>query len=230
MKRIFNVRLNLDDMAAGLDACCTDTEVGLWVRGFRVGVRGAALPDGVPRPMADGHALGLEAYQEASLFQEKQAEKGRASAESRKAKCNHGSTTVQPRFNHCSTTVRTNPQSTIHNQLETIHNPPIEPARDEHDLASPSSLPATDEQRWPYVQGEDWARVLRRGGVKIGPKNWPRWQTLLAEDFGNDPASLVAFACSLDPEKRWPDHVESEHRKRRPDAKAKAEGRNVVIL
>jgi hypothetical protein len=96
---------------------------------------------------------------------------------------------------------------------------------------APEARPSTDAERWPYVQSEPWAQTLKRvGRVKIGPQNWPAWKTLLDECFRGDPAALAAFAAKLDPEKRWPDHVEAEYRKRRPDALAQAEGRKVVIL
>jgi hypothetical protein len=91
--------------------------------------------------------------------------------------------------------------------------------------------PKTDAQKWPYVQAEAWAVHLRtKARVKIGPQNWSTWKALMDDLFKGDHVALGSFAGMLDAEKRWPDHLEAEYRKRRPDAIAETQGRKVVIL
>ena len=86
MKRIFNIRLNLDQMADGLDRCMSDADFAAWVRGFRLGCRGVGvIPVGWPEPAINGHALGLAGYSEALAYQHDGARGGRASAEARKS-------------------------------------------------------------------------------------------------------------------------------------------------
>lgn len=97
-KRAFFVRLNLDDMGASLDSLDSTEERGLWLEGFRIGSRGNPSRDGWAEPKKLGHEFGMECWNSAQAFREKQSAKGKASANSR-----NGSTTVQPQFNHSST-------------------------------------------------------------------------------------------------------------------------------
>jgi uncharacterized protein YdaU (DUF1376 family) len=108
------------------------------------------------------------------------------------------------------------------------------PVADEHDLGTPPppsdpTPPRTNADRWRFeVQSNPWAQALVRV-VKIGPENWPKWEGILADLFAGDYAELVKFARTLTVE-RWPETIEAEWRKRRPDATATANGRKAVIL
>lgn len=184
MKRIFNIRLNLDEMAAGLDACCTDTEVALWVRGFRSGSRGGSIPEESNRAMVEGHAMGMAAYHEALAFQEKQAEKGRASAESRRGQFNHGSTTVrttvattvQPRFEPIH-----NPQSTIEEPQATNHKPPSDAegsASGGKRFAPPSVAEVADYcmERGNSIDPQSFCDFYEARGWVVGKSKMKSWQ------------------------------------------------------
>lgn len=96
--RAYFVKLNLDDMAASLDALDSTEERGQWLEGFRVGSRGSKPRDGWPEAKMLGYTFGMDCWEKAEEFREKQAAKGRASGESRKRR-----TGIEPESNHGST-------------------------------------------------------------------------------------------------------------------------------
>lgn len=78
-------------------------------------------------------------------------------------------------------------------------------------LINPSKVdtpqPLSDEQRWPFISQDGWARQLAIFlGSKIGRKNWPTWKRLV-DLYGVDRVAVTA--SKLDPENRWPDKTES---------------------
>lgn len=118
-------------------------------------------------------------------------------------------------------------------ELSRTRAPRREQAPDEHDLGAPPSPtpppPRTNADRWRYeIQGTAWAQALVKS-VKIGSENWPKWESLLSDYFAGDVSELVKFARTLTVE-RWPETIENEWRKRRPDAVAASNGRKPVIL
>lgn len=110
MKRIFSVRLNLDDMAASLEFLEGDASLADWLRGFRYGLRGAPSRwDGGPG--AAGFRIGASALAEAHEFQLAKSDGGKKSAEARKEKTG----TAQPsrtRLEDTSNTLRTQLEDT----------------------------------------------------------------------------------------------------------------------
>lgn len=126
-ERIFFVQLNLDEMSAQLDVLDSTTERGEWLEGFRAGTRGSQSRETWSEPKRMGHAFGIDCLDKAEEFQRKksevQAERGRKSAEARRARFgsaqpNQVRTTPEPRFepdsnhgsNHGSYPVRTAPE------------------------------------------------------------------------------------------------------------------------
>ena len=84
MKRIFSVRVNIDDVSASLDAWPSDQERSAWLRGFIVGSRGVASR-WTSGPEADGHSIGAAGYADSIAWREKKIAAGKASADARMA-------------------------------------------------------------------------------------------------------------------------------------------------
>lgn len=110
-RRLFKVQVNLDDMGADLIRWRTDTERADWLTGFMVGCHGHNAPGSDNPALQAGTAFGLRCHAGAVAFSATQASRGRASVKAREAKygsatpgaecepnVNHGSATVQPRF------------------------------------------------------------------------------------------------------------------------------------
>jgi hypothetical protein len=95
----------------------------------------------------------------------------------------------------------------------------------------PKTEPQNDETLWRY-EGHlwPWAREIKKVTSKIGPRNWMAWKNLHDGLFKGDTQSLVKFTESISADNRWPDYVEKEYSKRRPDAVAEKNGRKVHIL
>jgi hypothetical protein len=91
--------------------------------------------------------------------------------------------------------------------------------------------PQNDETLWRY-EGHlwPWAREIKKVTSKIGPRNWMAWKNLHDGLFKGDTNALVKFTESISADNRWPDYVEKEYSKRRPDAVAEKNGRKVHIL
>ena len=96
---------------------------------------------------------------------------------------------------------------------------------------SPRPEGQDDETKWHY-EGHmwPWAQKLKRVGAKIGPRNWNAWERLKIDLWNDDIEAMVKFVSSISAENRWPDHIEQQYTKRRPDAIAKLNGMEVVIL
>jgi hypothetical protein len=95
----------------------------------------------------------------------------------------------------------------------------------------PNTEPQNDEALWRYENHLwPWAQEIKKVNGKIGPKNWTAWKNLHDGLFKGDTGSMAKFIESIAPEKRWPDHVEEQYGKRRPDAVAERSGRKVHIL
>lgn len=132
MARIFHVRINLDKVSADNDTFSNDQERGEWLRGFLSAARGGLCRFAGGSPGALGHALGAESLRFAQGFSAAQAVKGHKSAEARK--CNHGSTTVQPRLYNGSTEPQPN--------LNLSNNPIIEQSTIEEPINEQSTREA----------------------------------------------------------------------------------------
>jgi hypothetical protein len=88
-----------------------------------------------------------------------------------------------------------------------------------------------DEGRWRLeVQNEVWAQEIKKVTSKIGAKNWTQWKTIHDGLFKGDTKKLTEFINGMSAEKRWPDDIQTEYSKRRPDAVAELKGRKVHIL
>ena len=102
MKRIFSVRINLDDMAASLEFLEGDASLAEWLRGFRYGLRGAPSR-WASGPGAAGFHIGSRSLSEAHEFQLAKSDGGKRSAEARKEKVG----TAQPARTHLEDTSNT---------------------------------------------------------------------------------------------------------------------------
>lgn len=168
MNRIFKVPLNVDDYNRARSLCLSRDDKADFSDGFSYGLSGGGHRQDMPPRFQDGQAVGFSAYQAAVEFQSKQAEKGRASAAARSTmvqpNVNHGSTTVQPRFDPCSN-LSSNP--VIHKSKDpesVIDKPPPQPPRGEkYD---------DDFERW-------W-EIYRRKGNKI--QSGRQWERLTPEE------------------------------------------------
>jgi hypothetical protein len=98
-------------------------------------------------------------------------------------------------------------------------------------INEPKTEPQNDETLWRY-EGHlwPWAREIKKVTSKIGPRNWMAWKNLHDGLFKGDTNALVKFTESISADNRWPDYVEKEYSKRRPDAVAEKNGRKVHIL
>ncbi len=209
-ERSFFVRLNIDDMADSLDELETTEERGLWLEGFRFGVRGKEARDGWQTAKSLGYKFGFECWEQAQQFREKQAAKGRASGESRRGRIepesNHGSTAVQPEFNRGSSVVEPEP-----NQTPTGHEPIQNPEANNQELKNQeqykpipptpqrgervrASIPTEDEwvayctATWPdwhpTCAAEGWAYYQSAGWrTRVGPIR--DWRAAAKTSYGN---------------------------------------------
>ena len=92
-KRIFNVRINLDDLGAELDTLYTAQERSEWLLGFRSGSRGAPPPAKATEALMLGFKFGQRAHAEALEFQAQRSVAGQASAQRRANGNTNGSST-----------------------------------------------------------------------------------------------------------------------------------------
>jgi len=172
MGRIFTVRINLDDMCAGLDALESPQESHDWLKGFRIGSRGHPGKDEWSVAMTAGYLFGLDAYAGACAFSEKQSAKGKRSAQQR---FNHGSTTVQPNVNHGSTI--SNIQYPVSNiQLSKIQGGNtnfLDTPEDEVQLAKPLPPPSKPPSR----HLPDFLAICP--GMHVSRDNRPDWDATL---------------------------------------------------
>lgn len=219
MKRIFSVRLNLDDMAASLEFIEGDAALAEWLRGFRYGLRGATSKwsDG---PGFDGFRIGSDCLGEAIEFQVAKSNGGKKSAKSRKQKTG----TAQPHrtnFEDTSKTLQANFKDTSlkndnSSNQSLIVNPVIEesknrqtsepPARDEMDILAPSeSSEVADSDKWHCEKVSQYAKELIGAGCKIGANNWTTWKRLVADYSLN---GVISAAKGIQATNRWPDSVE----------------------
>ncbi len=84
--RPWNLRLNLDDFNGLVASVYSDYDRALILQGIALGANGGSLPDGAPPSFLKAFEVGAKMYQEAVEYQDKQARRGRASAERRREK------------------------------------------------------------------------------------------------------------------------------------------------
>lgn len=85
-KRIWNLRLNLDEWNAAVGGLFTSEERSLFLQGFTLGCNGGALPEQCSNSARTGFEQGLKARNEAEEFKKAKSDAGSRSAESRKEK------------------------------------------------------------------------------------------------------------------------------------------------
>lgn len=189
MKRIFHVRLNLDELSAHNDTFATDEERGQWLRGFLVAARGGANRFILGSPAALGYEVGAAALGHAKQFAADQSAKGQASAAARKA--NHCSTTVEPRLNQTSTTVEPNVNLSnnriIDNPIsqKTINQNPNE------EKASKSPLMKKNPVRDNPPSVQEVAEYVSQMGYGIDPQEFHDHNTRGGWTYGRAGKSLV---------------------------------------
>jgi len=95
----------------------------------------------------------------------------------------------------------------------------------------PKTEPQNDETLWRY-EGHLWlwAQEIKKVTSKIGPKNWTQWKTIHDGLFKGNTKALTDFITGMSADKRWPDDIQTEYSKRRPDAVAELNGRKVHYL
>lgn len=217
MSRTFFVRVNMDDMCAELDTLRPDQHAE-WLAGFRAGCRGR-IPDGWDGPRLMGAEFGMSCWEEAEGYRAKQSDKGKRSAEVRKAKSGSADPRAnrEPTVNRGSTVVRTarepdvNPSNIQHPTSNNEQPAATAPAshcdifdRSEEPLAtaSPANLQACDAK---FTHGDLLSQVKRIGGkLTKANGNLAEWEGIIAE-HGLDTVSHAAK--KVGPAERWPDRV-----------------------
>lgn len=97
-KRLFYVKLNLDDLSSHVAGLDTGEEYKQFVEGFLVGARGFEARDSWSEAKINGHALGNGCFKEAERFSQKQRQCVNArysQKETRLPDGYHGTTTVE---------------------------------------------------------------------------------------------------------------------------------------
>ena len=196
MRRLWNLRLNLDELnALNLVGMSEQIRSDLWT-GLIFGCNGMELPEGVSKYLQSGFELGSAWRAEAEDHVERMASGGRASAQSRKAK--HG--TAQPSKVVRSTIEAPSEgslnQSTIYNLESNTTNKPTKPRKAKKDT---TQIPAEFLEaltglckNWPsFNTGSD--------GEKSDLRKWTDpvdlWEAMV-KNFPNDDKKLM-INCGL---------------------------------
>lgn len=150
-KRTFFVKLNVDDFADEMDALESTEERGLWLEGFRVGLRGHGPRDGWAKEKTSGHTFGAAVLAEANDFRAEKAAAGRSSAEARRAKTGSAQPTrekssLEQNVEHPPNTSRTPSEHQSNTVRENVEQPSNQLE------ARSQKLEARNEERQPTSQ------------------------------------------------------------------------------
>lgn len=222
MKRIFSVRVNLDDMAASLEFLEGDAALADWLRGFRYGLRGAPSrwDSG---PGAAGFHIGASALAEAHEFQLAKSDGGKKSAESRKEKTG----TAQPartQLEDTSNTLRTQLEDTsiknenssnqslivnpsIYNLQSKNDNPKREeapPARSKRFIPpTVAEVEAYCESRGNGIDAEQFINRYESNGWLVGKSPMKNWQAAVRTWERNNFCKAKAEPVASQDEMAW---------------------------
>jgi hypothetical protein len=176
-------------------------------------------PSGFPLGIPGGNPEGTQSEPSENLKEKERKEKERK--ENAKYTRTHAHEAGQDQDTEAPTTAKAFGRPTQFDDLF-ANAPKIQP---------PGTAQVNEETRWRY-EGHSWpwAQKLKRVGAKIGPKNWSAWERLKTDLWKDDIELMVKFVSAISADNRWPDHVEREYTKRRPDALAEARGQKVYIL
>ena len=94
MKRVFFVKLNLDEMGSDLFRFTDDKSMADYLRGLNVGARGYEPTQGASQPWMAGHSFGIKCFVEANEYHEKKSQLGKKGADARWL--SHASAMPQP--------------------------------------------------------------------------------------------------------------------------------------
>lgn len=130
LERIWNLRLNMDTFNGAYMKLRSDPERLEYFLGWHLGCLDGEISESDSKAFQAGFSVGRGMLDEAKAFAEKQAERGRASAESRRAK----SGTAQP----FRTTDRT--------ERRTAVEPPFDNSSNQSTIHNPQSTNPTNEQ------------------------------------------------------------------------------------
>lgn len=196
MKRIFTVRLNIDEMCAVLDQVGEDGYTQ-WLAGFRLGLRGSQrCPYKHDTEGQLGYQMGKELLDEATLFHTAKSRSGKASADKRM-----GSESSTKQSTNGSTNGSTNRATKV------------QPSSIEH-LVSNNEQRAASSEATPALSIDDRRRdYLVSLGAKM--RTWDG-EDLLAEWMactkGMKQPDIAAVFAGAAPGIQWP----SEFRRLRP--------------
>ncbi len=197
MSRIFNVRLNLDALAADLVHCETDQERGQWLAGFQTGACGALSRQDWSALKARGFAFGVAVRAEASGFIAQQAEHGNKSAEARRQKygsAKPGRATPEPPSPQPPKVVGTTPEP-IHNPQSTIQRSTSEnPAATNRPPAPPHPCDGMDGDETPI----ELAKPIPRESMKINFRDWNMSHPRLWVSRNGEQGSLADWTALFD--------------------------------
>jgi hypothetical protein len=175
VRRIFSIRVNVDDMSAQLDACDSDAERLQWLAGFRLGARGAAQGHGWPQHKIVGYELGLASYQEAETKVAKQSSNGVKSAHARRVKFGSAKPRAcEPDVNHGSNggskVVRENANLSNNPIIQESSNPGIQESTSERTTFATPTDPIFDGM------DSDKTEIVLATPVPLEP-NWLDWRS-----------------------------------------------------
>ena len=170
MKRIWNVRLNVDEWNAGIAGLDDDADRIRFLAGFNAGLNGKEI---MPKGQAweAGWKVGNSSHLEAIRFSDLQR--------SRVMNRYHGNTTVDPGNCHGTTMElpNDNRQSTI--EVTTNDNPTIQQSREKRDrFIAPTldQVKAYCQERSRGVDAERWCNHYESKGWLVGKSKMKNWQ------------------------------------------------------
>lgn len=146
MSRIWRIEINLDETAALLAGLETVEDRGRFLDGFMVGARGFEAISEWPQAKLCGYHVGRKGFEIATIYSDKQSDKGKKSAEAKRLrKVNHGSTTVNGWLDHCSTTDEPSINQASTNRSNDLTNT----KESSPSAAASSATPPQDKKRLP---------------------------------------------------------------------------------
>jgi hypothetical protein len=93
--RLFDIRVNVEALAAASTRCHTDADRAALLNGLLCGANGGSSADGAPARWYEGFAIGYEGHSKAVACSLRQSEKAKIGVLKRQPQTSHGSATAQ---------------------------------------------------------------------------------------------------------------------------------------
>ena len=192
-KRIWNLRLNLDDFNSEYLKLRNDSDRFQFFLGFHLGCMGGDLSESDLRQFADGHRIGFGMFRHAEGLSKTNSENASKSVDARKGK--YGTAQPMPsdrssdRSSECRTTTERTPEP---NEL-TI-NPTNEPKKKE----KPRFVPPTEAEATEYANQigfteiKKWMGYYEANGWKAGKTKMVDWRGAMRYWLPKDGAAGAA--------------------------------------